>query len=109
MGIISMLIGLIVAFFIYNHAKERGHKAVTAFLWAAGSAVMPIILVPLYLLLGGAEKQQQRYDKDDIIDIEATVIEEEILSCPKCGQDIKEDFNVCPYCQQPLNKNGKYH
>lgn len=107
MPILYMLIGLFAAFFVYNHAKQRGHGDVIAFLWAAGSAVMPIVLVPVYLLLGGCEAaKKQEYDHD-IIDIEATVIEEKVLTCPKCGKFIKDDFVVCPYCQISLQQSEK--
>ncbi len=109
MPIIYMLIGLLVAFFVYNHAKQRGHGDIIAFLWAAGSALMPVVLVPVYFLLGGCKAKPNQEYGHDIIDIEATVIEEEVLTCPKCGNCIKDDFIVCPYCQIPLNQSGKEH
>ncbi|WP_378953933.1 hypothetical protein [Pelosinus sp. sgz500959] len=104
MGMFGMLIGLLVAFCIYNHAKNRGHSTVIAFLWAIGSAAMPIVLVPLYLILGKTnEKQPKAAGYHDVIDVEATVVEEISQTCFKCGSPVKEDFVVCPYCQAPLN------
>lgn len=109
MGMIGMLVGILVAFFIYHHAKGRGHSTVIAFLWAIASGIMPIILVPLYFLLGQRGTQQSREGDSDIIDIEATVIEEEIMNCPKCKSEVKEDFIVCPYCQTPIGQEERYH
>ena len=40
-------------------------------------------------------------DKDDIIDIEATVVED-MIHCPMCGRKVKEDFVTCPYCSHTL-------
>ena len=106
MAMISMLIGILTAFFVYNDAKKRGHGAVTAILWSVGSIVVPYIILPLYLLLG-RRNQQRQYNDNDVIDIEATVIEEETMSCTKCGHKIEEDFLVCPYCQQPIDISKK--
>ena len=108
MGMVSMLIGLLVSFFIYSHAKKRGHSTVVSFLWAAASAVMPIVLVPLYFILGRSSKPQGGRPDDGVIDIEATVIEEETIDCPQCGRSIKDDFLVCPYCQTPLEEHNKH-
>ena len=27
--------------------------------------------------------------------------------CPACNNEIKDDFNVCPYCLEPLNDMAK--
>ena len=27
--------------------------------------------------------------------------------CPACNNEIKEDFNACPYCLEPLNDMAK--
>lgn len=27
--------------------------------------------------------------------------------CPNCNNEIKDDFNVCPYCLEPLNDMAK--
>lgn len=98
-----ILLRLLAALFVYHHAKKRGHGAMAAILWSVGSGVVPLIL-PVYFILGRKSKQQKNYNDHDIIDIEATVVEEQI-SCSKCGSLVKEDFLVCPYCQEPLGKS----
>lgn len=99
---LSMLIGLIVAFFIYNDAQKRGHSFLTSLLWTVGSVAMPIVVVPLYLILGRRANISNKRDSDpDIIDIEATVVEETI-PCPMCGSKVQETFLVCPYCSHTL-------
>ena len=101
-----IIIRILAALFVYNHAKKRGHGALTALLWAVGSGVVPYVILPLYLLLGRKIKVQNQYDNKDVIDIEATVVEERI-SCTHCGNQVKEDFLVCPYCQAPISVSKK--
>jgi len=97
-----ILIGLLVAFFVYNDAKKRGHGAITAIFWAIGSGVVPFayVILPLYLLLGRKAKERDQYYNDDVIDIEATVVEQTV-SCTRCGSDVKEGLLACPYCHEP--------
>lgn len=108
MAMMSMLFGLLTAFFVYNDARKRGHGALMLILWSVGSAVMPYVFVPLYLLFGRKtkEREQNKYYDNDVIDIEATVVEETI-NCTKCGKSIKEDCLVCPYCQETTNTGKK--
>ena len=114
MAMISMLIGLLIAFFVYNDARKRGSGLIRAILWSVGSVVVPYVVLPLYLLVGRTTKEKnQYYDKprdqyydNDVIDIEATVVEETI-NCTKCGSKVKEDSLVCPYCQQQTDISQK--
>lgn len=100
---LSMLIGLMAAFFVYSDAQKRGHSFLNSLLWAVGSAAMPIVIVPLYLLLGRKVHNlpSRRNSDPDIIDIEATVVEDTV-PCPMCGKKVGEDFLVCPYCGHTL-------
>ena len=112
MAMMSMLFGLLTAFFLYNDAKKRGYGAIMLILWSVGSVVMPYVFVPLYLLFGRKTKErEQHYDREqyydnDVIDIEAIVVEETI-NCTKCGNEIKEDCSVCPNCQEPTCTSKK--
>jgi DNA-directed RNA polymerase subunit RPC12/RpoP len=98
----SMLVGIIVAFFIYNDAQKRGHTFFSSLLWTVGSVAMPIIIVPLYLMIGRRRNVSDTRDSDpSIIDIEATVVEDTI-PCPMCASKVQESFLVCPYCSHTL-------
>jgi len=103
-----MLIRLLTAFFVYNDAKKRGHGVITGILWSVGSAIVPYVILPLYLFVGRKTKKQNQYYDHDVIDIEATVVEETI-DCARCGKKIKEDSLVCPYCQEPTGEIRKDH
>ncbi|MBP2626850.1 MAG: Double zinc ribbon [Firmicutes bacterium] len=94
-----IIIRLLVVFFVYYDAKKRGHETIRAVLWSVGSCVVPYVILPLYFLLGRKTKKQNQYYGNDVIDIEATVVEESI-NCTRCGNKIKEDVSVCPYCKE---------
>ena len=103
---IRVIIGLIVAFFVYYDGKKRGHGAIKLLLWSVGSAIVPYVILPLYFLFGRkTKKQDQDYD-NDVIDIEATVVEETI-NCTRCGNKLNENLVVCPYCQEPVDTSVK--
>ena len=97
---VMIVIGLFIAFFVYNDARKRGHGALGLIFWSVGSAVMPYVILPLYFLLGRNSKERVQYDGNDVIDIEAIVVEETI-TCTRCGGEIKEDSLQCPHCQEP--------
>jgi RNA polymerase subunit RPABC4/transcription elongation factor Spt4 len=97
----QIFIILIIGYFVYRHAKGRGHDTRTAGLWAAGCAVIPYIGIPLYLIFGGFRAAKRVPKDDDAIDIEATVVEDTI-SCPMCGRKVQEELNTCPYCSYTL-------
>jgi len=101
-----IIIRIIATFFVYMDATKRGHGVTTAMLWSIGSGLVPYVILPLYFLVGRRKKEQNRHDDNDIIDIEATVVEETI-NCTKCGSTVKEDFLVCPYCQEPIVTSKK--
>jgi RNA polymerase subunit RPABC4/transcription elongation factor Spt4 len=69
----------------------------TTLLWTIGTLAMPYVFLPLYLLLGRKPQMPVKRNNADIIDVEATPVEETI-QCPMCASRIKEDFKICPYC-----------
>ncbi|WP_371380717.1 zinc ribbon domain-containing protein [Sporomusa aerivorans] len=93
---LGLVIAAIAAYWVYNDARGRGHEMSTALLWSIGTLAALFIFLPLYLLLGRKPQFKARRN-DDIIDVEATPVEETI-KCPMCAGKIKEDYKACPYC-----------
>ncbi|MBP2636266.1 MAG: hypothetical protein H6Q72_2173 [Firmicutes bacterium] len=93
---VSLLIGALAAYWVYNDARGRGHELSSALLWAGGTMFALIIFLPLYLLLG-RKPSLKPHRSQEIIDIEATPVEETI-KCPMCSMRVKEEFKLCPYC-----------
>lgn len=102
MPTVSLLIAFVAAYWVYNDAKNRGHESSTAILWALGTFAMLIVFLPLYLIFGRKTPIKKAPRDENIIDVEATVVEDSI-NCPMCGSKVKEDFKICPYCGYTLN------
>ncbi|MCM0758492.1 zinc ribbon domain-containing protein [Sporomusa sphaeroides DSM 2875] len=93
---LSLLIGAIAAYWVYNDARGRGHDLTTALLWSVGTLAALYIFLPLYLLLGRKQPVPSKRI-EEVIDVEAVPVEETI-KCPMCARRVKDDFKMCPYC-----------
>ncbi|SCM83720.1 Oxygen-sensitive ribonucleoside-triphosphate reductase [uncultured Sporomusa sp.] len=93
---LSLLIGAIAAYWVYNDARGRGHDLTTALLWSVGTLAALYIFLPLYLLLGRKQPVPPKRI-EEVIDVEAVPVEETI-KCPMCARRVKDDFKMCPYC-----------
>ncbi len=92
----GLLVAALAAYWVYNDAKGRGQATGTALLWSVGTLAALVVFLPLYLLLGRKQPVKPRRN-DDIIDIEAIPVEE-LIKCPMCASNVKDDFKACPYC-----------
>ncbi|MDD4601137.1 hypothetical protein SDC9_09156 [bioreactor metagenome] len=103
---IGFLIAFMIAFWVFNDARKRGHEIGSALLWSIGTCALVVLVLPLYLMFG--RRPQVNINKDrDVIDIEATVVSESSISCTMCGHKVNDDFNVCPYCGFTLRPKCK--
>lgn len=73
--LVSLVIGIALAFWVYNDAKSRGDNAV---LW--------VIVVVIFGLLGFVVYLLAR-TKGDLVD------------CPKCGKKKLSTAEFCPHCE----------
>ncbi|MBP2656818.1 MAG: hypothetical protein H6Q73_4387 [Firmicutes bacterium] len=98
-----MFLGLIVAgfaaYWVYNDAKGFGYDNGSAAMWALGTFLLLIVVLPLYLVIG--RKPQYKRREEPTIDIEGTAVEDTML-CPMCGGKVRQDYNACPYCSHTL-------
>jgi hypothetical protein len=106
MGMIMHLIGLVIAYLVFKDSRSRGHAFVTSVLWAVGCVAMAVVIAPLYLIVGRNAGSRQRPRDPDIIDIEATVVEDTV-NCSMCGNKVQEDLIVCPHCHHTLKPKCK--
>lgn len=101
MGTLFILARIITVAFVYIYAKKRGYGSTISLLCAVISGIIPIVVLPLYFLFGRNDNKVARNQDSDIIDIEATVVEE-VIQCPSCGSEIQESATVCPHCNHRL-------
>ena len=99
---IGFAIGLIAAYWVYTDANSRGQDTSTVLLWSLGTVFIPVIILPLYLIIGRNRNIRKRPHNDDIIDVDATVVMEETRTCPVCAGKVEPDFKLCPYCGYTL-------
>ncbi|MGI6093368.1 MAG: double zinc ribbon domain-containing protein [Negativicutes bacterium] len=104
---IGFIVAFLAAFWVYNDAKQRGHDIGTAILWSLGTLAMLVVFLPLYLLFGRKPQLKKNRQDSDIIDVEATVTTDSYLTCTMCGKNVKDEFNVCPYCGFTLKPECK--
>lgn len=98
MSLLFLLLHALAGYWVFSDSRSRGHTVTTTLLWTVGTLATPYIFVPLYLLLGRKmDRQPVRRQDPDIIDVEATPVEETV-PCPMCASRVKEEFKVCPYC-----------
>jgi len=58
-----------------------------------------IVFLLLYLIVSRRRELSPR--DGSVIDIESVPVEE-IISCPKCGNKVRDDYNTCPHCGYAL-------
>lgn len=99
----TLIIGLVVALWVYRDAQSYGHSKNSALLWALGTIPFFIVVFPLYLLLGRKSQiKQNKKIEQQIIDAEVIVEDEDAIDCPMCAKKVKEEFKNCPYCGYSL-------
>jgi type II secretory ATPase GspE/PulE/Tfp pilus assembly ATPase PilB-like protein/CheY-like chemotaxis protein len=57
--------------------------------------------VPTMREAGVAKARQGETTLEEIARV-LEVVEEQVISCPGCGTEVKAEFIVCPYCSHPL-------
>jgi hypothetical protein len=81
--IVSFIIGILLAIWVYRDAEKRGGSSV---LWLLIVLITGIIGLIIWLVvrppIGGKPKQQSDQGR----------------MCPSCGRNIPMDAQVCPYC-----------
>lgn len=97
MSYVHILLSALAAYWVFNDSRGRNHELATTLLWTVGAAAAPYIFVPMYLLVGRKMNKPVRRQDPDIIDVEATPVEETV-PCPMCASRVKDEFKVCPYC-----------
>lgn len=94
---LNLILGLIIAYWIYNDAREKkGYDTGRALLWSLAAVPFTFITLLVYLLFAKPPRAAQ-----DVIDVKATEVK--TVACPHCGRTVQDDFRICPYCGQALH------
>jgi RNA polymerase subunit RPABC4/transcription elongation factor Spt4 len=127
-----LLLGACAAYWVYGDARKRGQDKKTAALWSFGAMLaslgalqLLLLYMVVYFLMGRRVKAVSR--QDDVIDIEATPVEDTVMcrmcahtvnkddvtcphcgytlrpKCEGCGQELSREWRTCPYCEKPAS------
>jgi RNA polymerase subunit RPABC4/transcription elongation factor Spt4 len=103
-GIIFVLIIVWLAFvyWTFRDAKLRSESVVPAIFWSLVVLVLNFLGLILYLILRPPEYIDDVVERDLEIERMQTLLDSKQCTCPACGNIIRDDFLICPYCRKKL-------
>jgi RNA polymerase subunit RPABC4/transcription elongation factor Spt4 len=103
-GIIFVLIIVWLAFvyWTFRDAKLRSESVVPAIFWSLVVLVLNFLGLILYLILRPPEYIDDVVERDLEIERMQTLLNSGQSACPACGNIIRDDFLICPYCRKKL-------
>ena len=108
MGIVSLVISIILALWIFRDSQKRGDSLDLVLLWTVGTLLCWFAVFPVYALwwrrrqslperrsgTGAAEPERGNEPKDATDKVE----------CPRCMSDVPASFTRCPHCGTALHE-----
>ena len=103
-GIIFILIIIWLSFvyWTYRDAKLRNTSVIAAIFWALVVLVFNFLGLIIYLILRPPEYIEDVLERDLEIKRMQLLLDSDLCSCPSCGNEVKPDFLICPYCRKKL-------
>ncbi len=106
-GLIFILIIVWLAFvyWTYRDARLRVKTQASAIFWALVVLVLNFLGLILYLILRPPEFIDDVIERDLEIERMEALLDSKEFSCPACGNPVKDDFLICPYCRKKLKSS----
>jgi RNA polymerase subunit RPABC4/transcription elongation factor Spt4 len=103
-GIIFVLIIIWLSFvyWTFRDAKLRSESVVPAVFWSLVVLVLNFLGLILYLILRPPEYIDDVVERDLEIERMQALLDSKQFNCPACGNIIRDDFLICPYCRKKL-------
>lgn len=104
---LHLLVCLAAALFVYYDTGKRGYGSNKRLLWTLGAAILPYVVVVLYLLIGRrmprgrVPKTVQSGDNASWQSGEPVNVSETV-GCPMCASQVPASFQQCPKCGYTL-------
>ena len=99
---ILIVIWLAFVYWTFRDAKLRNTSLVAAVFWALVVLVFNFLGLVIYLILRPPEYIEDVLERDLEIKRMQLLLDSDLLSCPSCGNEVKPDFLICPYCRKKL-------
>jgi RNA polymerase subunit RPABC4/transcription elongation factor Spt4 len=97
-----IIIWLSFVYWVYRDARLRNTSAV---FWALAVFVLNYLGLVIYLILRPPEFIDDIVERDLEIKRMEVLLNSKLTQCPACGNEIKEDFLICPYCRKKLKNS----
>jgi RNA polymerase subunit RPABC4/transcription elongation factor Spt4/cbb3-type cytochrome oxidase subunit 3 len=106
-GIVFVLIIIWLAFvyWTFRDAKLRSESVVPAIFWSLVVLVLNFLGLILYLILRPPEYIDDVVERDLEIERMQALLNSKQSICPACGNKIKDEFLICPYCRKKLKSS----
>ncbi len=102
---ILIIVWLAFVYWTYRDAKLRSESVASAVFWALVVFVLNFLGLILYLILRPPELIDDVVERDLEIERMETLLDSKQSRCPACGNLIKDDFLICPYCRKKLRNS----
>jgi len=97
-----IIIWLSFVYWTYRDAKLRNSAP---FFWAFVVLVLNFLGLILYLILRPPEFIEDIIERNMEIKRMKMLLNSKQTKCPACGNEVKEDYLVCPYCRKKLKNS----
>ncbi len=97
-----IIIWLSFVYWVYRDARLRNTSAV---FWSLAVFVLNYLGLVIYLILRPPEFIDDIVERDLEIKRMEVLLNSKLTQCPACGNKIKEDFLICPYCRKKLKNS----
>lgn len=99
---ILIVIWLAFVYWTYRDAKLRNTSIIAAVFWALVVLIFNFLGLIIYLILRPPEYIEDVLERDLEIKRMQLLLDSDLRSCPSCGNEVKPDFLICPYCRKKL-------
>lgn len=99
---ILIVIWLAFVYWTYRDAKLRNTSIIAAIFWALVVLIFNFLGLIIYLILRPPEYIEDVLERDLEIKRMQLLLDSDLRSCPSCGNEVKPDFLICPYCRKKL-------
>lgn len=100
-----IIIWLSFVYWTYRDAKLRSETKAPPVFWAIIVLVLNFLGLILYLILRPPEYVDDIIERDLEIERMEMLLDSKQSSCPACGNPVKDDFLICPYCRKKLKNS----
>lgn len=90
-----------IVFWVYRDADKRGAMG---WFWGLAALLFPVAGWLVYLVVRPPEFLADARERDLEIRAKEIELQRDLASCPSCHKPVEKEFLLCPYCMKKLRK-----